>query len=81
MQKKKWSDLTPAQQTALLTAAAVQISLAATAWIDLARRPADQVRGSKAAWAAAIAVNFIGPISYFAFGRRPHSSRGRNEGS
>lgn len=68
--KKTWSDLTPTQQTALLTAAAVQISLAATAWVDLARRPVDQVRGSKAAWAAAIAVNFIGPISYFAFGRR-----------
>jgi hypothetical protein len=70
MQRQHWSDLTPAQQTALLTAASVQLSLAATAWVDLARRPADQVRGSKAAWAVAIAVNFVGPISYFAFGRK-----------
>jgi hypothetical protein len=46
------------------------LSLAATAWVDLARRPRDQVNGPKGAWAAVIAVNFVGPISYFAFGRR-----------
>jgi hypothetical protein len=71
MARKRWSDLTPGQQTAALVVASVQISLAATAWIDLARRPPDQVRGPKLAWAAAIAVNFVGPISYFALGRRP----------
>jgi hypothetical protein len=38
--------------------------------VDLAKRPKEQVRGSKPAWAALIAVNFVGPISYFAFGRR-----------
>lgn len=73
-QRKRWSDLTPSQQTVLLTAISVQVSLAAIAWIDLARRPTVQVRSSKTAWAAAIAVNFIGPISYFAFGRIPADS-------
>ena len=68
--RKRWSDLSDEQKTAILVAACVQVSLAATAWIDLARRPAEQVRGPKPAWAAAIAVNFVGPISYFAFGRR-----------
>jgi hypothetical protein len=70
MARKRWSDLTPGQQTAILVTASVQFSLAATAWVDLARRPADAVRGHKALWAAAIAVNFVGPMSYFAFGRR-----------
>ena len=70
MARKHWNDLTPGQQTAILVAASVQISLAATAWVDLARRPTGQVRGSKAVWAALIAVNFVGPISYFAVGRR-----------
>lgn len=74
MARKRWSDLTPGQQTAVLVAASVQISLAATAWVDLARRPAEQVRGSKAAWALAIAVNFVGPISYFALGRLPSTA-------
>lgn len=65
-----WNDLTHRQKAALVTAACVQISLAATAWVDLARRPRDQVRGPKPAWAAAIAVNFVGPLAYFAVGRR-----------
>lgn len=70
MEKKRWSDLTDNQKTALLVAASVQLSLAATAWMDLARRPAEQVRGPKPVWAAAIAVNFVGPITYFLAGRR-----------
>lgn len=70
VKRKKWNDLTDGQKTALLVAASVQLSLAATAWVDLARRPRDQINGPKGAWAAAIAVNFVGPISYFAFGIR-----------
>ena len=70
MKRKQCSDLTDRQKTALLVAVSVQLSLAATAWVDLARRPAEQVRGPKVAWAAAIAVNFVGPISYFTLGRR-----------
>jgi hypothetical protein len=69
MARKRWSDLSEREKAAVLVAASVQISLAATAWIDLARRPPDLVRGPKAAWAAAIAVNFVGPITYFVFGR------------
>lgn len=67
--RPKFRDLTPWQQTLVLTLAAVQLSLAATAWTDLARRPADRVAGSKAKWAAIIAVNWIGPITYFRRGR------------
>ncbi len=70
MQRKQWNDLTDRQKTALLVAASVQISLAATAWVDLARRPAQKVRGPKPVWAAAIAINFVGPIAYFVAGRR-----------
>ena len=70
MARKRWNELSEAQKAATVTAAAVQIALAAAAWTDLARRPTEQVRGSKAVWAVAIAVNFVGPISYFALGRR-----------
>ena len=55
----------------MLTLAAVQLSLSVTAWVDLATRPASQVNGRKPAWAAVIAVNFVGPILYFSRGRRP----------
>lgn len=70
MARRRWNELTEGEKTAILVAASVQISLAATAWVDLARRPATQVRGPKPFWAVAIAVNFVGPISYFAVGRR-----------
>ncbi len=75
MAKKRWSDLSDGEKAAILVAASVQLSLAATAWVDLARRPAEQVRGAKGAWAVAIAVNFVGPLSYFAFGRIKGSSQ------
>jgi len=70
MNKTRWSDLSPAQRTGVVAAASLQVALAATAWVDLARRPAELVRGPKVAWAAAIAVNFVGPLTYFAVGRR-----------
>lgn len=68
--RKTWHDLTPKQQTAVLTLGSIQIALAVTAWTDLVFRPSGQVRGSKAKWAGVIAVNFIGPIFYFARGIR-----------
>jgi hypothetical protein len=67
---KRWSDLTPQQRAGGIVSAVIQLVLAAAAWRDLAKRTADQVRGPKPLWAALILVNFIGPLSYFAFGRR-----------
>lgn len=71
MDARRWSRLTDRQRTAVLVMGSVQLSLAATAWTDLARRPADQVNGRKDVWAAVIAVNVLGPVAYFAWGRRP----------
>lgn len=70
MTHRSWSDLSCAQRSAIAAAAAVQITLAGAAWIDLARRPAAQVRGRKAIWAGVIAINFVGPTAYFLAGRR-----------
>lgn len=67
---KKWKDLSNGQRAAALMLVSVQLSLAVSAWADLATRPADQVNGSKAKWAAVIAVNFVGPVLYFTKGRR-----------
>lgn len=48
----------------------VQVSLFLTALTDIYRRPAEEIRGNKWLWVAASFVNFVGPISYFLFGRR-----------
>ncbi|GAA4445745.1 PLD nuclease N-terminal domain-containing protein [Actinokineospora soli] len=71
---RKWSDLTRGQRRVVVAAGIVQTALAAWAWTDLARRPADRVNGPKAVWAAVIAVNFAGPIAYRRWGRRPTST-------
>ena len=56
-----------------MVAGAVEAGLKVAALIDLAQRPARDVRGPKARWAAAITlVNAAGavPIAYFLRGRR-----------
>jgi Phospholipase_D-nuclease N-terminal len=75
--RKSWRDLPAQQKAALMVTAAAELGLAAGAWADLARRPASQVRGPKWRWALLIAVNFVGPIAYFRWGRvrQPGSRR------
>jgi hypothetical protein len=66
----KWSELSPKQQTALLTLASVEMALTATALVDLIRRPAEQVHGRKLLWGAALFVQPVGPIAYLWTHRR-----------
>jgi hypothetical protein len=69
---RHWSDLSPRTRRLIIGAAVAEAGLKAAALLDLKRRPADQVRGSKRAWAGAMFVNSAGiiPLSYFVFGRR-----------
>jgi hypothetical protein len=69
---KKWSELSPGAKRFLLIGGAFEAVLKIAALIDLRRRPADQVRGSKRRWATAIVlINSVGavPIAYFIRGR------------
>lgn len=67
---RRWDDLPASGKILMMLLTAVQVSLAVSAWTDLAERPAEQVNGSKRRWAAIIAVNFVGPMLYFTRGRR-----------
>ncbi|RTL69510.1 MAG: PLDc_N domain-containing protein [Pseudonocardiaceae bacterium] len=64
------TDRSPARRAAITVAAALQLGLLAAALQDVLRRPADQLTAPKAVWAAVCFVNVVGPLSYFAFGRR-----------
>jgi hypothetical protein len=75
--RRKWSELGNGQRMLLLAAAAAELSLKIAALIDIKRRPTDQIRGPKSLWRAAMAVNLLGPLSYFALGRK----RGRASAS
>ena len=70
MAKKGWGAFTPLQKAAMVFAVAAQLSLLGAALADIRRRPQEELRGSKRAWAALAFVNYVGPISYFLFGRR-----------
>jgi hypothetical protein len=57
----------------IVVAGAIDGVLKIAALIDLARRPPNEVRGSKPKWVAAVTlVNSLGavPLAYFAWGRR-----------
>lgn len=70
----QWKDLSATQQKALVATGAFQITLTVLALRDIARRPARLIRGSRTAWTLASFVNFIGPLAYFAFGRRKNAA-------
>jgi hypothetical protein len=73
MARKKWNELSPRTRRLVVAGAAFEGTLKVAALIDLARRPAEGVRGSKPVWAVAIVlVNSLGavPIAYFLRGRR-----------
>jgi hypothetical protein len=78
----RWSDLSPRTRWVLTAAAVAETALKVAVLIDLRRRPASQVRGSKKLWASSMIVNSAGliPISYFAFGRRPAEAAGADTG-
>ncbi len=70
MARQKWSDFSDRQRVLIVAAAVAELSLKIVALVDINRRPAEQIRGPKALWRSAMAVNLLGPLSYFAVGRK-----------
>jgi len=69
MANKRWSELSSGQRRGIMFSGTVQVALLIAALADIWRRPKEEIRGDKRLWAAVSFVNFIGPISYFLFGR------------
>jgi len=68
--KRSWSGLKLWQKAAIIKLAILQIGLFVVAWRDLSGRPATKVNGSKPAWRVGLFFNTIGPLAYFAKGRK-----------
>jgi hypothetical protein len=66
---KRWDELSPRKKVLVMLLTSLQVSMAVSAWTDLARRPAREINGRKGTWAAIIGINFIGPLLYFRRGR------------
>jgi hypothetical protein len=69
---KNWRDLSTREKAPLVLRRIVQFALLAAALVDMHRRPAEEINGSKWLWSAVALVNFmgIGPIVYFLLGRK-----------
>jgi hypothetical protein len=70
MQPKQWQDLTDRQKRGIVLLGAFQLALLVAALIDIRRRPAAEINGSKRLWTMVVFINGIGPIAYFVFGRK-----------
>ena len=68
--KRKWSDLSGEQRLAIMIMGVIEVVMLVAALVDIRRRPADEINGSKQLWTAAAFVNFFGPLAYFIFGRK-----------
>ena len=78
--RRRWSDLSERSRRLIVLGAVVEGILKIAALVDIKRRPADQIRGSKRAWATAVVlVNSVGavPLGYLLFGRRTTGAGGR----
>jgi hypothetical protein len=69
--KKRWSDLTAGQRTAIVLGALAELIITTIALRDLVRRPSEHVRGWKPLWLLTLLVQPVGPVMYFLVGRRP----------
>jgi phospholipase D-like protein len=67
---KKWSELSTPSRTGISLLGTVQFALLIAAQVDITRRSEREINGSKTVWRLVCLLNFIGPLSYFRWGRR-----------
>jgi hypothetical protein len=67
---KKWSELPTSARIGVVLMGMIQLSLMMAALMDIRKRPAEQINGSKKMWTILAFVNWIGPIAYFVKGRK-----------
>lgn len=60
----------PYKKPLLILAATAAVALLISALVSIKRREANQIRGKKIYWVLISFVDFIGPITYFIFGRK-----------
>ena len=76
--RRRWRDLNRRTRQLIIFGGAFEAVLKVIALIDLKRRPAIEIRGSKRRWAVAISlVNSVGavPTAYLLYGRNQPSRR------
>ena len=70
----RFRELPRRRQAGLVVLGSLQLGLFIAAERDIQRRPAALIRGPKKRWRLLCLINFLGPLSYFTFGRRRRES-------
>ncbi len=68
--KREWGELGGRSRALIVVTGIVELVLLAAALFDIRRRPADRINGPKWMWTPVTFVTIVGPLAYFAFGRR-----------
>ena len=66
----RFGELSRRRRAGIAVLGTVQLGLLIAAERDIQRRPAVLIRGPKSRWRVICLINFLGPLSYFTFGRR-----------
>ena len=79
MQKKSWAGLSAPQKIGIIVMGAIQVGLLVIGLWDVAHRKPEELRGDRRFWVGFMFVNWIGPLTYFVYGRKhsPLPGRGR----
>lgn len=78
MARPGWNSMAPGFRTALVALAAVEATLLLAAQVDITRRPAKGIAGTKGAWRLISLIELVGPIAYFVLGRVDPKQRRRD---
>ncbi len=68
--RRRWSELDRRSRVGVVGAGIVQFALLGAALADLRRREQAELTAPRWVWRTVALVNFIGPLAYFAVGRR-----------
>ena len=67
---RTFRDLPVSRRVAVVTLGVLQFALLIAAEADIQRRQASEINGPKGRWRLLCLINFVGPLSYFRWGRR-----------
>jgi hypothetical protein len=70
MRKQNWSEMSPTQRKLVVVGGLAELVITTIAARDLHGRDDSQVRGPRALWFLAFAVQPFGPLGYLVFGRK-----------
>jgi hypothetical protein len=78
VRRRRWSELAPGARVGVGVGAVAQFALLGAALADLRRREPGELTAPRWVWGLVCLVNVVGPLTYFAVGRRRGAAVGQD---